>query len=340
MKILGLGLALDEGQTLYGVVPNDGLCVVTLPPGAPSPAVVAAAWRAALSSPTPVAGVAAVTVRAEAPGLSLVVLDEAPRRTILLGAPGALPRSIELDPAALEPRTLDGLTEDSLRRIAGAAGLASPDHFAAALSQTSTPQAPGAPDLGSALEQAYVAARRRAEALAAEVRSLDDQMTRSVVPDWLWIATGAGGIGVFMTVIALMYPELRVYALVGLVVASVIGFSLYGWRAYGELGTRARLLEARRERRAAREAARAEATRLGAQLEAEGGTPDAALLRLSALTLPPDLPAIIAPPHPTATELEALSVLGRQVVVVTEHVPADTPASWARPMVLEASPSE
>lgn len=328
MKLIGLGLALGEGERLYGVVPRPGLTVVSLPPGSPGPRVVAEAWRAALSSPTPALGPVAVTVRAEAKGLVFTVLDEHPRRTMLEGASGALPRALELDPEALEPRTLDGLREEALSRIAAAAEVGAIAHFAAALTQTEAPKDAEA----TPTEQAYVSARRRAEALALEVRGLDDQMTASVVPDWLWIATGAGGLGVFMTLIALMYPELRVYSVIALVVLSVIGFGLYGWRAYGELGTRARLLEVRAERRAAREVAREEAKHWAQRLRQEGGDPDAALLRLEGLALPPQLPAIVALPEPNLADLQGLDRLGRQIVVVTAHVPADTPADWHRPL--------
>jgi hypothetical protein len=331
MKLIGLGLALGEGERLYGVVPRPGLTVVTLPEASPNPEVVAEAWRAALSSPAPALGVVAVTVRAEAKGQTFTILDEHPRRTMLEGAAGALPRALELDPEALEPRTLDGLREEALSRIAAAAELSAIAHFAAALTQTEAHRGGAA----TPTEQAYVAARRKAEVLAQEVRGLDDQMTASVVPDWLWIATGAGGLGVFMTLIALMYPELRVYSVLSLVVFSVIGFGLYGWRAYGELGTRARLLEVRAERRAAREVARGEAKEWAERLRQEGGDPDAALIRLEGLNLPPQLPAIVALPEPTLAALQALDLLGRQVVVVTSHVPAGTPVDWHRPLLEE-----
>lgn len=108
-------------------------------------------------------------------------------------------------------------------------------------------------------QRAYEAVQQKKLELERAVREVDDKMTKSVVPDWLWVATGFGGIGVMMTVVALLYPQLRASVLPVMIAISVLGFGGYGFMSWRELKRRSALMAQRKSLRAQREEARKEA---------------------------------------------------------------------------------
>ncbi len=216
----------------------------------------------------------------------------------------------------------DDRVEALLQRVAIAAGADEPEHLFVMLAgeaPSADAEADASPDA-----LAYVDAHRRAAALAKAVRAIDDRMTASVVPDWLWIATGLGGVGVFLTVIALLYPDLRIYVVPMLSVAALLGFLAYALRAFRELKVRGELQLERRELRARREAARAEAKDRQAALARSGRSPEEVLMRHAKIRIPPEMPAIIG-----ARELEAKAITfdrcaARQTILFLDarHLPA------------------
>ena len=157
-------------------------------------------------------------------------------------------------------------------------------------------------------ELAYVEAERRRNQLARAVREVDDKMTASVVPDWLWVATGFGGVGVTLTAIVFLYPETRIYLIPALILLSIVGFALYGFRSAKELRIRGRLQVERRDLRERREKAKAEAAKLRETLEAQGIDPDGVLVRLSKIGVA-DAPVILSGHDPSALEAEERQVV-------------------------------
>jgi hypothetical protein len=129
-------------------------------------------------------------------------------------------------------------------------------------------------------ERAYAIAVLDATHLGELVHNVDDRMTASVVPDWLWIATGFGGLGVLMTAIVLLYPEARTIVLPALLLVSIVGFVAYGRRSYREITLRAELAAERTELRRRRDEARATAARLREGLASRGRDPDEVAARL------------------------------------------------------------
>ncbi len=292
-KILRVTLGVLEAGTpaVYRIEPYpDGLSVVAT--GTLSSEAIAAAVRHALSRPEPRSPepIPFVRVALGAGEVELEVADDAAQSMRMLSEvrSGAAPLVIEAGPD--QDAEMDAL----LARIGASAGLL-PNQLGAALARRAArDEAPGgAPDAtGEAL--AFLDAHRRATQLAGAVRAVDDQMTASVVPDWLWIATGFGGLGVLLTAIVFLYPETRLRLIPALIALSVVGFGLYGWRSFAELRVRGRLQIERAELRARREAAREEARALRARLCQDGADPDALLVRLQEIVVPPGVPAIFA----------------------------------------------
>lgn len=257
-----------------------------------------------------------ISVEAEHEDIELTVADDGPGgvRMMTRGQARAIPEVLEIhaaDPLDLREGGFDAIFE-SVAEAVGAEGI---QLVAPALARLEASEDDG-DELG-AEERAFLEASARAEKLAAAVRSVDDEMTASVVPDWLWIATGLGGIGVLCTSIAFIYPQWRVIMIGLLGVGSVIGFSLYGWRAFGELKTRARLQDERAELRERREAARAEVRSLAERLKARDRDTDALLLAHSGAAPPRTAPAILAG-EITESLLSAITSAKRQVLLFTK----------------------
>jgi hypothetical protein len=267
---------------------------------------IAAAVRHALSRPEPRsdAEIPFVRIALESGELAIEVADDAAQslRMLTEARAGALPLVIE---AGAED---DAELEALLLRISAAAGM-EPEHFGIALgmSEVATSEA-------TEEELAYVEAERRAKRLAAAVRQIDDQMTASVVPDWLWVATGFGGLGVLLTAIVFLYPETRIFLIPGLIALSVIGFAMYGWRSWSELRIRGRLQIERGELRARREDARASAREQRERLLRQGRDPDAVMAKLEGIVIPKSVPAVLARPVSVAELLPN----ERQAIVFVE----------------------
>jgi hypothetical protein len=290
---------IEEGEArAYEVEPHsDGLTVV--PVGALGAEAIASAVRHALSQPEPrgAAEIPFVRVALVASELTIEVADDAGQsmRMMTAGRPEALPQVIEAGAGD------DDEMEALLLRISDAAGMEQA-HFALALGMGAAPASAEA----SEEELGYVEAQRRASRLAAAVREIDDKMTASVVPDWLWVATGFGGLGVLLTAIVFLYPETRVVLIPSLIALSLAGFAMYGWRSWKELRVRGRLQLERSELRELREAAREAAKKQRAVLVEQGRDPDAVLVRLSGMVVPSNVPAVLARDYASLGELEGL----------------------------------
>jgi hypothetical protein len=316
-----LGVAGDPPSTL-AVRPNaTGLTIIPIDRPTLLPELVALAIKDTLSSPERRAlkeDLPFIRITAAAGDVELAVADDASLGLRLLTETrkGGVPLILEAKADS------DDRVEALLLRVAIAAGADEPEHLFAMLagdrSANADTEAEASPEA-----LAYVDAHRRATLLAKAVRAIDDRMTASVVPDWLWIATGLGGVGVFLTVIALLYPDLRIYVVPMLSIAALLGFLAYGLRAFRELKVRGELQLERREVRARREAARAEAKDRHAALARSGRSPEEVLMRHAQIRVPPDMPAIIG-----ARELDAKAITfdrraPRQTIVFldAQHLP-------------------
>ncbi len=315
MRIERLILGTVEGDgpvaRTYALRPGLSVIVVDDPEG------TAAAVRDTLTRPErDAAGVPFVSVEIQHDDIALTVADDAASglRMMTRGRAGAIPEVLEIHRSDPE-EVIDGGLDAIFSAVAAAAGVEDIEDVAPALAVV---ESDGVVNDVSPEARRFLESTRRASELAAAVRGVDDRMTASVVPDWLWIATGVGGLGVFCTAIAFLYPELRVVLVAVLVVLSVVGFSLYGWRAAQEMKTRARLQEERAKLRARREDARAEAKTYRDALAASGQDPDALLVALGAL--PRTAPAILGEAAP---DLAHLAECGRQVLVFSAVAPAD-----------------
>lgn len=283
------------------------------------PEVYARAVRDTLTAPRRAgASIPFVSIEMAHDDLLLTVADDASSgvRMMTRGRARAIPEILEVhtsDPEAV----IDGGLDTIFAAVAHAAGADDIETLAPALAIVDAPT----PDATRRAEaSAFLEASARARQLAAAVRAVDDEMTASVVPDWLWIATGVGGLGVFCTALAFLYPELRVVLVMTLVALSVVGFSLYGWRALHEMKTRGRLQEERAALRQRREAAREEARTLAERLRAEGEDVDRLLLANQDAPLPRAAPAIVVG---DGADLDALASAGRQIIAfVTSSAPA------------------
>lgn len=258
MKIaeIMLGVARDgRAETLRFDCSGAELVHVDVDPALAPPEELARAVRETIAAPERSAAKAAVPfvrVALRAGELVLEIADDAlaGMRVLTETRAGAMPLIIEAKHG--DEEAIDAL----LARVALAADASDSELLFSALSAVA--QNADAAAEGSEEQRAYANAHRRASELHKAVRAIDDAMTRSVIPDWIWIATALGGVGVFMTVIALLYPEYRVIVLPVLVGGSVLGFGAYGAMSWRELKKRGALLAERRELRARREAARAE----------------------------------------------------------------------------------
>jgi hypothetical protein len=308
-----LGAALDPPRTLR-VQPNpSGLTLVPVDLAGLAASDVAAAIRETLAGSerrTLDKALPFLRITAAGDDVEVSIADDAALGLRLLTEtrPGGVPLLLE----ARSDEDVDAI----LRRMALASGTADPEIMLAGLAGPGS----AAATLGPSPEaSAYLDAYRRASALAKEVRAIDDRMTASVVPDWLWIATGLGGVGVFLTVIALLYPDLRIYVVPALTLFALLGFAAYGIRAFRELKVRADLQEQRRELRARREAARSEARERAAALASTGEAPETVLVGRGELRIPPSLPAIIGAARLGHEEMTRLAEEQRQTIVFMDR---------------------
>lgn len=320
-----------------------GLTVVELGELDAAPASVARAIRETIASPERGSArreVPFVRVVARCGDVELAIADDASGggRMLTETRGGGVPLMLEVDGGGGDR---DARIEAFLGRVALATATGDADVLLAALERTprSSAGAPQPPAGGPGVRErtAYLEAHARATELAHQVRAIDDRMTASVIPDWLWVATGFGGAGVFMTAIALLYPELRVYVLPAMIALSAVGFAAYGLRALRELRTRAELMLERSELRARREEARAEVRLRSRALEALGLDPAEVLLGHGGTReVPADLPVLEGRAELTATAAANLDTEARArsaqhlVFVPTGHARGVDPTLVAR----------
>lgn len=283
MKIreLAFGLERDGAPVALAVHPaQTGLTIIPTPLGLdPKAAALAVRETICSASRSTRASVPFVRVQATVRGdesLEISVADDAYNgvRMLTEGREGAIPLVMEAeDGPSFEA---DAELEVILGRIAIATGAERAEQLGLSMglleASDAETEAPGDEDA-----RAFLDASQRAAGLAAQVRSIDDKMTASVVPDWIWIATGFGGLGIVMTVIVLLYPELRIYLIPAILGLSILGFVMYGLRSLKELRVRGRLQVERAELRARREDARAAAQSRAEALRSKGQVPEALL---------------------------------------------------------------
>lgn len=309
MKIEEIVLGVDRGgraETLTFACKDRA--ELAIDPAIASPMEIARAVQETIAAPERTAAskvVLFIRVAARAGALAIEIADDASAgmRILIETREGAPPLIIEAKHA--DDEAIDAL----LQRVALAADAADSELLLDALGRE---RFDDAEDAESEDARTCAAAQRRATELTKAVRAIDDRMTLSVVPDWIWIATALGGIGVFMTVIALLYPEQRVVVLPAFVGAAALGFAAYAIMSFRELKKRSALLAERRELRARREAARKEVRAFAARgiLPARDGG-----------ALPRDVPLISGTASGTAGPKD---MPGRQVIVFSAS--SDKPA--------------
>ena len=259
-----------------------------------------------------------VRVRAARDDIEITVADDANAgaRVLEESIGGRIPLFIE---ASRDRPEDDSRRELIVEKIARAAGFEDPHGLAPALAATGRP----ADDSGATeAETAFFKATSRAQALARQVREIDDQMTESVVPGWLFVATGAGGFGVLMTAVTLFNPDLRLYVIPTMVALFLFGLTAYAWRSWRELQIRGALQDQRAELRAEREAARASATQLAKSLTEAGGDPEEVLGRLGGVSQT-NAPLIVS--LADASNLGPLASSGRQTIVFVDDPAGASP---------------
>lgn len=257
-----------------------------------------------------VARIPFVRVSAANERLSIAIADDASARIRVLDE-----SFDERIPLIVEART-DDVSDDAnlelmLSKLANAMHVSNPDEIAVALTQ----HAAGSNDEVSPEARAYVRAHQLATQIAAQVRAIDDQMTASVVPGWLFVACGVGGFGVLMTAVTLFNPELRIYVIPGMFALLVFGLAAYAWQSWQELKTRGALQDNRTQLRDQRESARESARALANTLIEAGIDPNDVLARTVT-----DAQAI-APL--ITTDPTTLSAEGRQTIVFVREPPED-----------------
>jgi hypothetical protein len=210
----------------------------------------------------------------------------------------------------------DARLEVVLGHIASSLGVASADDLAPALAHSGAK--PGT-ESASPKEQAYARAHARAAALARQIRALDDRMTASVVPDWIWVATGVGGVFVLLTAIAFFFANAKAIVVPVLIAAFLGGLFAYTYRSLRELRTRDALQESRLRLREERETARAETAELAETLRKKGLDPHEVLVRLNGQTgTDAQVPTILFRAATSTAEITALGDLRRQVIVFVD----------------------
>jgi hypothetical protein len=258
-----------------------------------------------------------VRVTLENREVALVAADDAFQnmRLLTVEQKGKVPLLFEANTQSVVD---DARLEVVLGRIATTLGTRSPDELGPALSAATGPGP--SPSEASPKEQAYARAQAKAAARAAEIHALDDRMTRSVVPDWLWVASGVGGLGVLMTAVTLYYPRAKPIVLPLMVLLLCAGLAAYAWRALRELKTRSLLQETRLKLREERETARREAAELGETLRRKGLDPEEVLRRVRPDQPSASVPAILFRKETSTLEVTALADLKRQVVLFVDRL--------------------
>ncbi len=317
VSIREIVLGLADGTALT-VAPRDrGVSLVPLDPAVAPAGDVALGVRETLSQPKRSLTLDAlpfVRVHLQNSRTRWVVADDANSRERMLeeSTDGGMPLCIEGSTTSVAD---DASLELIVSRIATAVGVNTPDALGPALTQTK--ESPGASG-GSPKELAYRRAHERATQLASQVRAIDDRMTASVVPGWLFIACGVGGLAVMMTAITFFFPELRVFVVPLMMFLFVGGLAAYGWRAFGELKVRGALQANRAQLRQEREDARGDVRHLATTLRKKGLDPDEVLVRLEGTTSTCHGPAILHRRATSTAEVGELDDLGRQVIVFVE----------------------
>jgi hypothetical protein len=318
LSLLEIVLGSPGGEAVR-IAPRAGV-VNLVPLSAPAPAArdAALAVREALSRPRRDATLDAVPfvrVAGAVDDLELGIADDAQAQVRILeeSRGGRIPLIVEASTTSI---TDDARLELILAKLADAIGVTDPETIGPALTQTGGSAPAGAE--ASPKELAFHRAQVRATQLARQVRAIDDQMTASVVPGWLFVACGVGGVGVAMTAVTLFHPELR-FVVVPVMTALLIGgLVAYGWRGWREMNVRGALQLQRAELREAREAARAEAGSLAATLRRKGLDPDEVLVRLEGHAGSGAGPVVVHRDAPSHAELTELGALGRQVIVFAD----------------------
>lgn len=160
----------------------------------------------------------------------VVIMQDAAQGVRVVHTPDApdLTLPLDADPAAW--RALRIAQADRL-------GLASPEALRSAPT-TVAPDAPTATATIAGPAARFQAEHRRRQTLHAAWTENRSAMARSVVPDWIWWATGIGGVGVLMTAVALLWPEMRRAAIPVIAGGSLLGFGLYAALARREVRRR------------------------------------------------------------------------------------------------------
>jgi hypothetical protein len=254
-----------------------------------------------------------VRIIAEDERLSIAIADDLVARVRILeeSLDNRIPLIVD---AYLDDETDVPKRDVMVTKIARAFGVLQPELLRIALTQT---KAPDGNTGTSNQERQFLGAHQHAIGLAQQVRKIDDQMTASVVPDWLFVACGVGALFVMLTAIALFYPELRTIIIPSMIVFGGAGLCIYAWRSWQELKIRASLQENRRQLRQEREQARSEAKTLADALSANGIDPDTIVLNASESLQSPSNPIILCRDSIDPVELELLQASKRQVLVFT-----------------------
>lgn len=320
-----LGVRTPDGPVTRRVVPNPtGVTVVSCAAQHVTAEITAQALRDTLASPDRLLSAAHIPfvriLLREGHREILIADDAAGSGRMLTEVEGRGPaRTIESRSGGADQQ--DAALEDALARIASLAGLRDPGLLLPALTQIEHGPREGRSVDGRIIdpkEIAYKEAHDRVQFFSSRVRGVDDRMTASVVPDWIWIATGFGGVGVLATVVALLHPELRASVIPSIVILSLLGFTLYALRSFRELRTRGLLQEERRQVRTLRESARDDLRRLSQALRERGQDPDEVLMRLHNFVVPESMPAILAGERLDANTLAALEGSTRQIIVFSD----------------------
>jgi|GEM_PF-4403531 len=254
-----------------------------------------------------------VRVRLDNPSLSIAIADDMQaglrifEESLEQRIPLIIDASVDSD---VEAPKLDLM----LTKIAQGFGLAQEELVRLALTQIQTESSEGELLL---IEKEFLSAHSNALSYASQVRRIDDQMTASVVPGWLFIACAVGAAFVLMTAITLFYPELRMTVIPIMVIGGIVGLGAYGWRSWKELNIRGALQAQRAELRAKREEAKTEAHALAKQIVGENRDPDALLARQNAELLSAKTPIILEKDVVDRTFLEEIQIVRdeRQIIV-------------------------
>ena len=273
-----------------------------------------------------------VRIRAEDERLSIAIADDLVARVRILeeSLDNRIPLIVD---AYLDDETDTPKRDVMVTKIARAFGVPQPELLRIAMTQA---QAPEDNKSMSDQEHQFLAAHHHAVGLAQQVRKIDDKMTASVVPDWLFVACAVGALFVMLTAVALFYPQLRTTLIPIMVVLGGMGLCAYAWRSWQELKIRASLQENRRQLRQQREQARTEAKDLADALMTNGIDPDAIVLNVSESLQSSNNPVILHRDAIDPSELELLKASKRQILVFT--VDNDKTATYDETLIRNAEP--